>query len=242
MKRRIYLVAGFGDDANQQSSINDYLQKYSDYFKSIAGGAWESNEIKLHETPSLDVLNQSLEEENLEFAIVVLIGHGAIKDNLHVFKLNENEIIHSGQLYTNSNKHIFILESCRCEIEKINTVDLKDKIPKFEHGGIVRAPINRELSKQLYINSIRNCVNDHIVCFACDINQTANNFYFSYGLLQTCMNWHLTPQPHRETLGINDLMNHLHDEVNKLSEKQIGKTQTPTANGFANFPIAVSKF
>jgi len=242
MRRQVHLIAGLGDNNDQQNSIKNYLQQYSDYFSSIAGGAWDASEIIYHQTPSLEKLNEALVKENLDFAIVVMIGHGAVKNDLHIFKLNENEIIHSGQLYTNSNKHIIILESCRCEIQNINTVDLKDKIPKFEHGGIVRSPITRELAKQLYFNSISNCVNDHIVCFACDINQTANNFYFSYGLLQTCMNWHLTPQPHRETLGINKIMNHLNSEINKLSRNQIGESQNPTINGFANFPFAVGKF
>lgn len=242
MNRIALIIAGSGNNKNEEKAIIFHIGKYVKFLSSNAGGAWDKEEMVYYNKPTFEHLNNELNSVKTTYTLIILIGHGAIQDSKHIFQLNEKEIINTGQIYTSSKKHLVILESCRSKIENILTIDLEDKIPKFEKGGIIRAPITRELSKQLFFNSLRNCVENNIVCFACKESETANNFYFTNSLLQTCMNWHLDPGPHLQTIGINDLMTHLNTEVNKLSQNQIGVSQSPTVSGFANFPFCVSKF
>ncbi len=242
MNRVALIIAGSGNNKDEDKAIIYHIGNYINFLSSNAGGAWEKEEIEYFNKPTLEQINYETNKVKTTYTLIILIGHGAIQDGKHVFQLNEKEIIKTGQIYTSSKKHLIILESCRSKIENILTIDLEDKIPKFERGGIVRAPITRELSKELFFNSLRNCVENDIVCFACKESETANNFYFTNSLLQTCMNWHLDPGPHLQTLGINELMRHLNLEVNELSLIQIGVPQSPTISGFANFPFCVSKF
>ena len=122
------------------------------------------------------------------------------------------------------------------------TVDLNDKIPKFEYGGIYRSPISREKSIELYNEQINNCSDGIVICFACSNSETAKNFYFSFMLLKIGFNWHLDPINHYETLTITKLMPHIAIGVNELAVKNIGESQTPEINGTLDFPFSVSKF
>jgi hypothetical protein len=242
MDRKIFIIKGYSDTATELDVDRHYVGKYSDYFQSIAGGAYDGNEIISLEEPTVKILNETLAKFDLDFVVIILIGHGATQNDNLLFTLNKNEIIKPGQIKTNADKNLILIESCRIEAQNIYTVDLNDQIPKFKYGGLVRTPISRKKSKEIYDEQLSKCGNGTVVCFACSSNEIARNFYFSLVLLQTSFNWHLEHWHHFETLTISRLMPHVTTEVRNFVQNMFGQNQTPEINGGLEFPFSVSKF
>lgn len=222
--------------------MDKYLNKYYNYFLNIAGGAWEKSEITYLDNPTSAKLKLLVSEATLDYTLSIFIGHGGLQESKQLFQINQNEIIKVGQFINGSPKQMIIFESCRTTIQNIPTADISDKPPIFKDGGRVRAPLKRSDAKNLYEKSINECQNGLVVCFACDANQTASNFYFSYGLISVAMKWHLDSKNHLQNLPITNLMEHLSGRVNTQAKNQIGETQTPVYTGDIPFPFSISKY
>ena len=242
MIRRVILITGHAQNEEDRNSDNFYLNYYCNYFRGNSGGAYDENEIVIYKQPKVSELKCFLAELKADYAVVVLIGHGATTNGFQAFQINENEIIKAGQLELEIDKQLIIVESCRNIHEKVFLIDLNDKLPKFKFGGTVRVPINREKAKELYINRILNCNNGVTICLACSQDESAWNYYFSFSLIQAGFNWHLSGQNHHQTLGIRALMEFVKTNVQQLVKDEIDEEQNPEFIGTEDFPFSVSKF
>lgn len=242
MIRKILLITGYPQNEQDKNTFNLYLNYYYNYFKGNSGGAYDDEEIIIYEQPKLSELKSLTKSLIANYAIIILIGHGAIANDNQAFKINEAEIIKAGQLELDIEKQLIIVESCRNIRNKIFLIDLNDKLPKFRDGGTMRAPINRDQAKELYNNRIVKCNDGVTVCFACSKGESAWNYYFSLSLLQGAFNWHLSSQNHFEALGICTLMEFVKTNVQKLAKQEINEEQNPEIIGTEDFPFSVSKF
>lgn len=242
MNRRAIIIKGYSEDLSELHADNYYVNSYYAYFRSIAGGAYETDEIvQLSEPKSVD-LDLLTAELGIEYCVIVFIGHGASQNNYQLFKLNKTEIIQPGQLSFKADKTLVILESCRSEVNNVLPVDLSDKLPKFKYGGTVRSPIDRAKAKDLYFQYIKTCNNGIVLCFACSIDEEAFNYYFSYGLIQKSHDYHLDSSFHLQVHSIQTIMTVLIKQLPKFVYTKIGKIQTPEINGKFDYPFAISKF
>ncbi len=241
MNRKILIIKGHSKNDIELNEDNAYINYYYNFFRSIAGGAYEEDEIICLSEPISNKLKQLVLELKPDYLIIVLLGHGATQDDKQLFQLNSNEIIKAGQLILESSKQLIILESCRTDIKNIFTVDLTDKLPKFKYGGVVKRPLSRIEARQLYTKQLYNCENGIVICFACRKNEEAVNYYFSLAVIQIAFDWHLE-NGNSTTLSIVSLMNYLEYELPRFTIEQINKIQVPDMKGNINFPIAVSKY
>ena len=238
MKRRLYIITGKPYNGNQSILFKKFAQLYKTFFSDKSGGAYENEEITLLEQPTTSELKAEIENTKADFGIIVMIGHGATKNDNQLFHINDTEIIKAGQFDLNIDKQIVILESCRSENSNVFPVDLSDKPPKFELGGTYRNPLSREKTKEIYFEEIDKCEKGLAVCLACSPNQEASNFYYSSSLLQIGKDWHLSSQRHLQVMKINELMFSTTIEVlNKSNNKQ-----KPQMIGVKEFPFVISKF
>lgn len=242
MIRRVILITGHPQNEEDRNSDNFYLNYYYNYFRGNSGGAYESDEILVYEQPTVSELKILTSVFLADYAVIVLIGHGATTNENQVFQINENEIIKAGQLEFEIDKQLIIVESCRNIHDKVFIIDLNDKLPKFKYGGIVRAPINRDKAKELYNNKIRECNNGMTICLACSKDESAWNYYFSFSLIQASFNWHLSSHNHFQTLGINSIMEFVKLNVHQVAKKEVDEDQNPEIIGIEDFPFSVSKF
>jgi len=240
MERRVFIIQGaFTND--ELVSANTYGGYYYEFFKGIAGGAYESDEIHYLKQPTEEVLKLKLTEASLDYAIIVFIGHGA-DDGSQLLKLNEKEIIRPGQYSSGAKKELYVLESCRSKLDETMKVDFTEKIPLFERGGVIREPLTRELARDIYNEHLLNCRDGKVVCFACEDGKEAWNYFFSQKFLEIPFSWHQDSQTHQKVLGIIDLMGVVKSKVPILSNLRSRITQNPQFSGCENFPIAVSKY
>jgi len=243
MKRHSYIIKGHSKNSKEEQAFITCVNKYFDFLRSIAGGAWETEELSKLETPTSQELKTIIESHNPDYALIIFVGHGATQDNNQLFGINEEEVIKAGQFVLNVPKQMIILESCRGNGSKrFPVIDLSDKPPEFERGGIVRAPISRNKAKELFFKELSRCDKGLVVCFACSPDESAWGFLFTQVLLNFGMAWHLNPDNHLQVLKINSLIEFSVLFVTEAVKVNFGEKQTPQKTGEANFPFCISKF
>lgn len=242
MKRQLFIIKGFAKSDQESNSMDEYIDKYYSYFSRKAGGAWDEHEIQYLDNPIARQLSDIANNANFDFTVSIFIGHGGLQNAKQLFQINKTDVIQAGQFLNKSPKQLLIFESCRTTIANIPTVDITDKPPKFKYGGRVLLPIKRSVAQSIYFQSIKNCSNGVVACFACDATQAASNFYYSYGFLSVAMEWHLNQKNVKSALSVIDLMTHLNQQVDTISRNQINQPQNPVFTGDIHFPIAITKY
>lgn len=242
VKRNIFIIKGFSKDEKEKSIDNYYAEMYACFFQLSAGGSYAKEEIIVLDEPEVADLTNIFDEQYGNYAITVYIGHGANQKEHQIFQLNEFEIIKPGQFIPNFEKQIIILESCRVVSENIETVDLADKIPKFENGGIFRIALSKEQCREVYDSHINRCENGIMIWYACELGAEAYDFIFSKTLLETAMNWHLDATRHCAVLPVDELSRLTWVDTFINAREKLGIDQYPCSEGNINFPFAISKY
>jgi len=242
VERRVIIIKGFSKTDQEKKLDIYYSNAYLNFFQLSAGGAYLKEELIFLVEPTSDDLTKVITEQQIDFGITVYIGHGASQEDNQIFQLNEYEIIKPGQFTLNIGKQIIILESCRVLIKNIQTVDLTDKIPKFEKGGIVRLALTKDQAREIYDSHIKRCEDGIMIWYACGLGNEAYNFIFSKTLLEIAMNWHLDATRHCAILPVDELSRLTWVETYVTARDVFGLTQLSCSEGNMNYPFAISKF
>lgn len=242
IKRKVFIIKGHSKTNEELKDDEYFVKTYSEYFQLNAGGAFSSSEVIYLREPNHKYLEKYFKKQRLDFCIIVYIGHGGTKNDNQVFQLNSEEIIKPGQFILKCKKQIIILESCRVIAEEIPTVDLSDKIPMFADGGIVRYPLSKNQSREIYDSHIKRCENGIMICYACGLGDAAYNYIYSKATIQCAINWHLDSSRHCAILPMDELSRLSWVETIITGREKYGVNQVPHSIGNMNFPIGVSKF
>ncbi len=242
MTRIALIVKGYSKTVAERQLDIDCVQSYYLYLHSIAGGAWEDNEIIYIEEPDFDEYKAFINTIKPSYALTILIGHGASLTSHQLFQINKTTIIKPGQFVFDSPKQLIILESCRNNNDQINWVDLENRVPKYELGGWVRRHIDWETSKHLFMANVMACDSGIVICHSCSQNESAHDYHFSNELLQYGQNLFLDTLYYHQTFGILDIMPRITKRVTRKVRRSYGVNQIPEVIGNVNFPFAVSKF
>jgi hypothetical protein len=205
------------------------------------GGAWESDEIHILKEPTISELEKIVNEQKPDYALIILIGHGANQDDRQLFHLNKDTIIQAGQFTLDIPKQLIIVESCRDIQENIEFASIKDRIPTFKNGGIIRFPIGREEARQRFDSELSKSADGISICFACSKDESAIDFCFSNILLKTSMEWHERTNQ-KPTLSISEIMKPIISEVSRTIKLTCNKQQVPELIGKGDFPFVVNKY
>lgn len=241
-KRKVFLVNGYSEISEELNVFNAYIEYYKRFFKSIVGGSYYESEVIHLNQPAYSELNEILQDEEVDYGILIFLGHGAINRDNQLFQLNKSEIIKAGQYTISAKKQLIILDSCRTFNEYINSVDWGNRTPIFKSGGKIRLSISITTARERYDSWIKNCKDGICICFPCEIGETANNFYFSYLLIETAINWHFDLKNTSPILTIDEIMSILASELPNHSSNTNGVTQNPETRGAFEFPFAVGRF
>jgi hypothetical protein len=243
MNKKVVLIAGNPENFDQEEKFSHFISLYINYFKSIAGGAFDDDEILTFYQKDLAFIESELKMIETDFSIIVFVGHGATHEGKHILKLNSSEIIIPGQLFIKAAKQLYIVESCRNEINgQIPIVDLK-RVTSFRDGGVFRKPISRLVARERFESYLKDTNDGITICMSCSKNQSAFDFYFTTTLLTAGHNWHIQTNNYGKCLGINDvILSHVGPHVKKLAQK-INEEQEPEILGDSiNFPFSVCHY
>lgn len=238
MYRLGIIIKGFSKSEAELRSDRQYVKNYVTFLTSKAGGAWDLEEdLLVLEDPTIEELEDIVDNLEPHYVLLIMIGHGATQESKQLFQINETTIIQAGQLALDVDKQLVILESCRTHLNgKIKTVDLRDRLPQFKYGGLVRRPLTEEEARNMYNSVIDECENGLVICYPCSDNEEAVGYYFSYALLHRSFEWHLLN--HTRYFPITQLMEFVSSDVKKITKEK----QNPTITGTIGFPFAISKF
>ena len=89
MNRKVILINGYSENKEEEIHDNSCLNSYYKYFKGNSGGAYDDDEIIIFKQPDILTLKNSILNLQLDFAILVLIGHGATTQSNQIFKINK---------------------------------------------------------------------------------------------------------------------------------------------------------
>jgi hypothetical protein len=212
------------------------IQLYIDFFCSNAGGAFDfDTEINVLQEPEIETL-QNLDVLNeLDYLIVLLLGHGANKDGTQIFQLQKETVIQPGQIQFNCKKQLHILETCRNIIDfELDIKRLNRLIPKYAYGGTVKRPLTKEESREKFDTAIKNSEEGILYLFAADIDESAFGYLFLKLMIDIAIYIH---EYNRESIVSTQRIFELaKKQVTELTE---GK-QNPIMDGEIEFPFVIT--
>lgn len=236
MERNVLFIKGYSKTPTELINDRKIIQLYIDFFTSNAGGAFDfDTEIIILEEPDVDTINDLTTLNEVDYLIIVLVGHGANKDGIQIFQLQENLFIQPGQIQFGCQKQLHIIESCRniidieLDIQRINRL-----VPKYRYGGIVKFPLTREESVEKFNNVLQQSENGILYLFACDINESAYSYFFLQVMIDIALYAH--EYFRNSVYTASDIFDNAKSQVSNLTK---GK-QTPTKIGEADFPFVVT--
>lgn len=126
MKRRALLIQNPGKegDANYLPSVSMAYNRFKSYLQSPVGGYWSNDElIELQRLRPIGVSLQSdfvfklreLNQPDVDYSMVVFIGHGGAIDGVDKVQLEDGELIPISCFtqYGNPKKRTVIIDACR---------------------------------------------------------------------------------------------------------------------------------
>jgi hypothetical protein len=236
MKKSIIIIKGFSKTETELINDRKIIQLYIDFFTSNAGGCFDfETEITILEEPELEEIKSLGVLNEIDYLIVLLVGHGANKDGIQVFQLTKDILIQPGQLQFECERQLHIIESCRniiddeLDIKRINRL-----IPKYKYGGFVKRPLTREESLKKFNEALTTSHKGTTYIFACNINESAYNYFFLQVLVDISIYIH---EYYRESIHyILEIFEHVQRQVNDLSKG----SQNPIKIGDADFPFVIT--
>lgn len=237
MNKSVLIIKGFSKTETELINDRKIIQLYVDFFISNAGGCFEKTEVFVYEDPKLEDI-QKLEFLNKrDYLIVLLVGHGATKDGIQIFQLNENTVIQPGQIQFDCKRQLHIIESCRDIFNsEIEIQMLNEFIPKYRFGGLfeTKSILTREESLKKYNAALKNSKEGLVFLFACNIDESAEDYFFLKEIISQSVYIH---EYYRNSIyGILEIFETVKNRVCKLSEDR----QHPIEIANTNFPFVVT--
>lgn len=236
MKKSAVIIKGYSKTPTELINDSKIIKLYVDFFSSNAGGVFDPNsEIFILEEPSIDEINELDILNSKDYIIVVLIGHGAVKDGVQVFQLKEDILINPGQIQFSCPRQLHIIESCRNKIDvELEITKINKLIPKYKYGGFIEAPLTKEQSIQIFNNALKTSKIGTLYLFACDIGESAYNYYFLQHFIDISIYAH---EYHRNKIySALEIFSEVKTKVNNSTK---GK-QNSIYSGSADFPFVIT--
>lgn len=236
MKKSVLIIKGYSKTDIELLNDRKIIQLYIDFFCSNAGGAFDfDKEIFIYEEPELDTL-KNLEFLNTnDYIVVLLIGHGANKDGVQVFQMQESLFVQPGQIQFQCKKQLHILETCRNTIDfELDIKRINRLIPKYKYGGIVKRPLTREEALLKFNQSILKSDEGVLYLFAASIGESANGYLFLQIIVDISIYVH--EYFREEIVGVNYIFEQAKKQVVELTKGN----QNPTKIGGVDFPFVIT--
>jgi hypothetical protein len=236
MKKSVLIIKGYSKTDIELTNDKKIIQLYIDFFCSNAGGAFDfDTEINVLQEPKIEILQNLNVLNELDYLIVLLIGHGANKDGTQIFQLQKETFIQPGQIQFNCKKQLHILETCRDIIDfELDIKRLNRLIPKYAYGGTVKRPLTREESREKFDTEIANSEDGILYLFAANIDESAYGYLFLKLMIDIAIYIH---EYYRERIVSTQ-------RIFELTKKQVsdlteGK-QNPVMNGKVELPFVIT--
>lgn len=194
MRKKILILSNPGREGaeNYCEGVKRDVDNYKQFFLSPVGGNWYESEIDCRQyATKSEVLKLLKDMRNLDFSIIIFVGHGYSQYNRSYVELKpsiwQNDTTNdmdTEEFRESACKRIVILDCCR-----------KEWVPLFEHNAVVNR-IEKSFSmyrntREIYESVIEEMPIMNLFLYGCDLGETSGDDsrrggYYSSALLDVC--------------------------------------------------------
>lgn len=244
MKRKAILIDS-GDTGSQPLNGTAVDVKFwSEYLISNCGGAWNSSEIVVLKSPSVEDLKVKLQEAKLvDFAFVSFSGHGyavASGDKytppITKVDINRTTSIDVRQLNPGCKRAVVIADSCR----QLVSEEMLKSASSVDRYVLNSADVSSRHRNQ-FDNNVLQAAEGCVFCFGCDVGQTSGETpttggFYSSQLMKASEAWYNSTNG-QSVLSIAQAHDLAVSAVSRLSLQQV--PQYDGGRRSIHFPLAV---
>lgn len=191
MKKRLIIIYNEGTiGKNYLKGVLKDVENYQEFFTSLEGGAWLSEEIKIFHKPNISQLFDHINKNvDSEYFMIVFCGHGGSLDEDTILELNNKDDLPLSKLYSwvSHTRNLIICDCCRVAptiepITESHIIKTKMFSKDISRTNIIKA-------RMAYHKAIR--LTDYTIStigFAASLGEKAGESvkggYYSYSLLK----------------------------------------------------------
>lgn len=192
MKRLAILIGSGESKYGHLPGVEADLARFTDFFQSPFGGAWEPSELIVLRNPSRQKVSSTLvtSSAGTDYSIVVFSGHGGHdKRSGTSVVVNDDDEISVTQLASKAPRQLVLIDACRT-------------ITSLDEGRSIRLSAMRKAARSAtYVRSCRALYDQAVLAaeegrstvYSCSVNQAAGESaaggHFSRALLEHCKGW-----------------------------------------------------
>lgn len=212
-------------------SCSDLLEKYKSFFMSSQGGGYYEGTVYPMLNPSPKDFT-SVVNLPYDYRIIILAGHGVFNYGRQLFELNDNQdLIEVNDLFSEENKQLIILDSCR-SIDDMNGY----KLPTISIPKVVKNSMSSTKTENSYEQSIQNCKEGTVILYGCEHDKEVKGGWLSGDMYNVMFMLCPFYGECKNIYGIHEIKNKTIERM-KNGLSIINHKQNPVLIGKMDFPM-----
>ena len=195
MNKRLILIynEGIVNTKTYLKGVLKDVENYLDFFKSLEGGSWNDNEIKVFHKPTVAAVKSYIEGiDECEYFLIVFCGHGGSEDEETILELSRGQDLPLSELcsWVSYTRKLIICDCCRIppEVEPIME-SLNTRVRMFSQGGSMasRIKVRGEYHKAIRATNSRMSTIGFASSLGEAAGETSQGGFYSHSLLKAAL-------------------------------------------------------
>jgi len=173
MTRNALIIGNPGENGaeNYCTGVLKDVENFEKYLQSPRGGGWYADEISTLMKPDRTILSKTLQSlSGYDYTFIAFCGHGYALREETMLELSKNNEINANELKMGATKRTIILDSCREEQYRLDSM--------LEHRSFAKSYVADDTianSRRDFDNAVSRCANGIVLINSCAYNETATD-------------------------------------------------------------------
>ena len=237
MTRKAIIIGNPGENGaeNYCAGVLKDVENFKTYLTSLRGGSWYDDEISTLMKPNKITLNKALQSLNgIDYTFIAFCGHGYSWREETMLELSTGYEINANELKTGAIKRTIILDSCRKELYRLDSIIEKRAV--LEHYAINAAMSSR----RDFDNAVSESPNGIVLINSCAYNEVASDLdkyggLYCYNYIKYAIEYDLPSDKYLTVVAV-------HNATSEIVKKNSAMNQNPTIEkprSMPYFPFAI---
>ena len=224
MTRKALIIGNPGENGaeNYCAGVLKDVDNFQKYLQSPRGGGWYIEEISMLMKPDKAMLNKTLQSlSGIGYTFIAFCGHGYSMREETMLELSKSNEINANELKVGAIKRTIILDSCRKEEYRLDSILEHRSFAKFYTADA--AIVN---SRRDFENAISKSANGIVLINSCAYNETATDLdtyggLYCYNYIKYATEYNLPSDKYLTVVGV-------HIATSEIVKKNSAGNQNPT--------------
>jgi len=224
MTRKALIIGNPGEDGaeNYCNGVLKDVNNFKTYLQSSRGGGWYVDEISTLMKPTKTTLSNALQSlSGFDYTFIAFCGHGYSWREETMLELSKGNEINANDLKTGAIKRTIILDSCRKEEYRVDSI--------LEHRSFAKAYVADATianSRRDFDNAVSKSANGIVLINSCAYNETATDLdkyggLYCYNYIKHAAEYALPSDKYLTVVGV-------HIATSEIVKKNSAGNQNPT--------------